>query len=117
MKEKLLKILYKYSSEVKIKGEILRNAEEEEWLWSGEFDKVAEEIESEVKKDYYQKTFIEWLAFKSHCKFPHNIRLHKYWNGTINDYVVTFQECTGMVWEDRTLDELFDYWQKEIKDK
>ena len=44
MKEKIVDILLKNTCEVNIKSGILEETEKEDWLWSGEFEKVAEEI-------------------------------------------------------------------------
>lgn len=41
MKDKIKEILYKYTSELTIKGICEQT---DEWLWEGEFDKVADEI-------------------------------------------------------------------------
>jgi hypothetical protein len=64
---------------------------------------------------FYPKQFIEWLIYKSIYVTPHNITLHKFWNGTINEYQVVFRENTGVIWEDRTLDQIFEYWLNNIK--
>ena len=41
MKQEIIGILLKQSSELKIKSEIMTEPETEKWLWSGEFDNVA----------------------------------------------------------------------------
>ena len=44
MKEKIINILCKYSTNLKIKFSTMAKAEDEDWLWSGEFDKVADDL-------------------------------------------------------------------------
>jgi hypothetical protein len=50
MKQKIIDILLANSCEVAIQGSIMIESEKEDWIWSGEFDKVAEEILSMVHK-------------------------------------------------------------------
>lgn len=72
--------------------------------------KTAKEIASIA----YPKEFVEWLSYKSHGNFDVRIELHKYWDGTVNEWRTVFRKFTGLIWEDITLDELFDYWQENI---
>lgn len=44
MKQKIIDILLKHSSELKIKSAILNEPDIEEWLWSGDYETVANEI-------------------------------------------------------------------------
>ena len=44
MKKKIIDILLKNSSELKMKSGVMAEPETEDWLWSGEFEKVAQEI-------------------------------------------------------------------------
>ncbi len=44
MKEKILEILYKHSEEVDIKGSIMTEPEREDWMWSGIYEKVADDL-------------------------------------------------------------------------
>jgi len=41
--------------------------------------------------------------------------LHKYWDGTVNEWRSTFRKFSGIIWEDITLDELYEYWRLEIE--
>lgn len=44
MEKKIIEILLKHSSELNMKSGIIAEPEIEDWLWSGEFEKVAHEI-------------------------------------------------------------------------
>lgn len=44
MKEKIIEILLNHSSELKMKSQLIGEPEIEDWLWSGEFKKAADEI-------------------------------------------------------------------------
>jgi len=44
-KNKIIEILFKYSEEVNIKSNILSISEKEDWIWSGNFENIAKEIE------------------------------------------------------------------------
>ena len=44
MKQKIIDILLKHSEELNIKGSLMKEPEKEDWLWSGSYDKVAQEI-------------------------------------------------------------------------
>jgi hypothetical protein len=50
MKKKIIEILLKHSSELNMKSGIIAEPEIEDWLWSGEFEKVAHEIVQEYEK-------------------------------------------------------------------
>lgn len=60
------------------------------------------------------KEFTEWLAFKSHGNFNPKFELHKYWDGTVNEWRTIFRKFDGLRWIDITIDELFDYWYDNI---
>lgn len=70
-----------------------------------------------VKEELYPKSFIEWLSYKSPGNFQERIELHKYWDGTINEWRSVFRVFDGLRWVDITIDELLDYWTKNIKEK
>jgi len=59
--------------------------------------------------------FVEWLAFKSHGNFNPRFELHKYWDGTVNEWKSVFRKLDGLIWEDITIAELYNYWQTEIR--
>ena len=44
MKQKIIDILLKHSEELNIKGSIMKEPVKEEWVWSGSFEQVAQEI-------------------------------------------------------------------------
>lgn len=44
MEKKIIKILLKHSTELNMKSGVIAEPEIEDWLWSGEFEKVAQEI-------------------------------------------------------------------------
>jgi len=58
MNQEILKILYSYAREVTIKSAILAEEEREEWIWSGNFEALAKELE-----EYAEKQF----DFSKHC--------------------------------------------------
>ena len=66
-----------------------------------------------MKKTMFPREFVEWLAFKSHGNFKPRFDLHKYWDGTVNEWRSTFRKFSGIIWEDITLDELYEYWRLE----
>lgn len=67
MEKKIIDILLKHSSELKIKNGIMAEPETEDWLWSGEFEKVAQEIvklfaiPDVVGRSELLKAFADWL--------------------------------------------------------
>lgn len=66
MEKKIIDILLKHSSELKMKSGIMAEPEIEDWLWSGEFEKVAQEIVKlfEMRKD--RKLLIECVTQLKH---------------------------------------------------
>ena len=66
-------------------------------------DLMAEEIESIIKENYYEKDFALWLAVKSYEAFEQNEDNYTVW--WVKD---EFQY---------NLDELHQYWIENIKDK
>ena len=54
MKQQIINILLKHSSEIKTKTGILSEPDDEDWLWSGEFETVASEIEQMFWNNYYK---------------------------------------------------------------
>lgn len=122
MKDKIIEILRKELWTAFKKGQRVSpfDADNSEF-WAPFFDldiapRVASEIEA-LYKDYYPKEFVEWLAFKSHGNFNPRFLLHKYWDGTNNEWRTTFRTFDGMIWKDITLDELYEYWKTQIRDK
>ena len=69
---------------------------------------------NQVEKSMLPIEFVEWLVFKSQGNFKPKFELHKYWDGTINEWRSTFRKFTGLAWENITLDELYYYWITEI---
>ena len=63
MKNKIVDILLKHSYELKVKSSIMNDTEVEEYLWSGEFERVADEIITLMTSDV-----VESLC---NCKKPH----------------------------------------------
>ena len=63
------------------------------------------------------KAFTTWLAFKSHGNFNPKFELHKYWDGTINEWRAMFRKLDNFKWVEITIDELFDYWFDNIRKK
>lgn len=108
---------------MKTKEEILEdygvttNVDGNEYMKYGcTMNKIREAMEayaSERTGEY--KEFMEWLVYKSHGNFNSRIKLHKYWNGTVNEWRSTVRMLIGMNWTDISIDELFDYWKKEVK--
>src|SRR5574343_104188 len=80
-------------------------------VFNDEYNELAKEISDHIKE------FIEWLAFKSHGNFNPRFELHKYWDGTVNEFRSVFRQFTGLTWEDITLEELYIYWLTQIKGK
>ena len=80
-------------------------------IYEVSFDRIAKEIEAIT----YPREFVEWLVFKMHGNYSPKFELHKYWNGTINEWRATFRKFMGLAWEDITIDELFDYWLNNVK--
>jgi len=56
MKRELIEVLLKHSEELSIKSSLLQNPEKEEWLWSGDFENVINELTPLIVKD-----FMSWL--------------------------------------------------------
>lgn len=75
-----------------------------------------QKISARLIADMVQK-FVEWLAYKSHGNFNSKFDLHKYWDGTTNEWRAAFRQFTGMKWEDISIEDMFTYWFDNIKDK
>ena len=82
-------------------------------VWNNCCDKV----EEYASLNGYPEEFVEWLAFKSHGNFNPRFELHKYWDGTVNGWRSIFRKLDGLIWEDITITELYNYWLTNIKDK
>jgi hypothetical protein len=85
-------------------------------LHSDDYGKTAKEIAS-LYEGWYPGEFVEWLAFKSHGNFETKFELHKYWDGTVNEWRATFRKFTGLEWKDITLPDLFKYWKDNVEGK
>ena len=71
--------------------------------------------EQEENMECYPAEFVEWLAFKSHGNFNPRFELHKYWDGTVNEWRSVFRKLDGLIWEDITIAELYEFWKTEIE--
>ena len=71
-------------------------------------------LEQEENMECYPAEFVEWLAFKSHGNFNPRFELHKYWDGTVNEWRSVFRKLDGLIWEDITIAELYKFWKTEI---
>ena len=72
MKDKILKILEKYSEEVDIKGSILQEKEREDWMWSGMYEKVADELINSLSLGNVINQRELLIAFYKHLKGNYN---------------------------------------------
>lgn len=110
MKDKILEIISKYK-DLDCYYDFLEGNKEKALENKASLENIATEI-ADMGKD-----FTEWLAFKSHGNFNPKFELHKYWDGTVNEWRTIFRKFDGLRWIDITIDELFNYWYDNIKDK